>query len=151
MTNKGRSDEELGARSQAQRAPASPFVIRHSSFVIGLDAGGTKTVGLLARADDGAVVGRGVGGAGNIRAAGGGGWGVGWAGRRGGRYAQDGRGAATALREALLVAWDLGTPEAIIGRIYQQPPPREAVAALAPTVLATVRAGDAVAAGIVAA
>lgn len=41
-----------------------------SSLVLGLDAGGTKTVALLARGDDGAVLGRGVGGPGNIRAAG---------------------------------------------------------------------------------
>src|SRR5690242_20370502 len=48
----------------------SPFVTHHSSLVIALDAGGTKTACLLARADDGAVLGRGVGGPGNIHAAG---------------------------------------------------------------------------------
>src|SRR4051812_2657423 len=70
MTSKGRGRGELKTQGRAQVSPADPFVIRHSSFIIGLDAGGTKTVCLLARAEDGAVVGRGVGGAGNIRAAG---------------------------------------------------------------------------------
>lgn len=233
-------------------------------LVLGLDAGGTKIVCLLARAADGAVLGRGVGGAGNILAAGAekvaqslaeaiggafaaaggapggppgtvavaaigaagaaraddraaleallrraiaaeryvvtsdgaialraalprgpgvllisgtgsigygraidgrevraGGWGyllddagsafaVGLAGLRAVLRAHDGRGSATALRASLLAAWGLGAPEAIIGRVYQHPPPREAIAALAPLVLAAARAGDAAAGGIIA-
>jgi N-acetylglucosamine kinase-like BadF-type ATPase len=39
-------------------------------LILGLDAGGTKTVALLAEAESGAVIGRGVGGPGNIRAVG---------------------------------------------------------------------------------
>ncbi|HEU5329929.1 MAG TPA: BadF/BadG/BcrA/BcrD ATPase family protein [Thermomicrobiales bacterium] len=57
--------------SRPEIAPnAAKFVVRHSPFVIGLDAGGTKTACVLARADDGAVLGHGVGGPGNIHAAG---------------------------------------------------------------------------------
>jgi N-acetylglucosamine kinase-like BadF-type ATPase len=39
-------------------------------LILGLDAGGTKTVALLSEAESGAVIGRGVGGPGNIRAVG---------------------------------------------------------------------------------
>jgi N-acetylglucosamine kinase-like BadF-type ATPase len=76
-------------------------------------------------------------------------WAVGLAGLRAVLHAHDGRGRTTALRQALLSAWNLDAPEAIIGRVYQQPPPREAIAALAPLVLATAQTGDAVAAGII--
>ena len=54
-------------------AGAPSFVTRHSSLVIGLDGGGTKTVCLLARLEEGAepsVLGRGVGGPCNIHAVG---------------------------------------------------------------------------------
>jgi N-acetylglucosamine kinase-like BadF-type ATPase len=229
-------------------------------LVIGIDAGGTKSVCLLARADDGEIVGRGVGGPGNIRAVGeervaqslmaaiqaafaaadrssqqgivavvvgaagaaraddralveailrraikaryygvtndaaialraelptgpgvllisgtgsigygrtvngdevrAGGWGyllddagsayaVGLAGLAAILRAHDGRDPSTALRQPLLSAWDLTAPEEIISRLYQQPPPREAVAALGPIVFATARSGDAVAQQIV--
>ena len=232
-------------------------------LAIGIDAGGTKTICLLAGADGGAVLGRGVGGPGNIRAVGeervaqslataidaafaaanlarngqnviaavvgaagaaraddraqveailrrviaandyavtndaaialraelptgpgvllisgtgsigygrsvngtevrAGGWGyllddagsayaVGLAGLSAVLRAHDGRDPATALRQPLLDAWELTAPEEIIGRIYQQPPPREAVAALGPLVLAAAQSGDAVAQRIVAA
>jgi len=63
--------------------------------------------------------------------------------------AHDGRDRSTALRQPLLAAWELNAPEEIISRIYQQPPPREAVAALGPLVLAEARTGDAVAQRIV--
>lgn len=43
---------------------------RHPALVLGLNAGGTRTVALLAEAGSGAVLGRGVGGPGNIRAVG---------------------------------------------------------------------------------
>jgi N-acetylglucosamine kinase-like BadF-type ATPase len=49
-------------------SPAAPT--DHGPFVLGLDAGGTKTVCLLANATDGTILGRGVGGPGNIHAAG---------------------------------------------------------------------------------
>ncbi len=237
--------------------PADP-----GPLVLGFDAGGTKTVCLLARAADGTILGRGVGGPGNIHAAGAarvataladaigtafaaaglapgsatiaaaaigaagaaraddraavegllreavsagryavtndaaialraalptgagallisgtgsigygrtadgreiraGGWGyllddagsayaVGLAALTALLHAHDGRGPATALHAPLLEAWQLLAPEGIIARVYQQPPPREAIAALAPLVLAAGRAGDAVAAGIIA-
>src|SRR5689334_1727382 len=41
-----------------------------TGLIVGIDAGGTKTVALLARADDLAVLGQGTGGPGNIRAVG---------------------------------------------------------------------------------
>jgi len=238
-------------------SPAAPTV----PLVLGLDAGGTKTVCLLASAADGTVLGRGVGGPGNIHATGAarvaaalaeasgaafaaaqltpeavtvaaaaigaagaardgdravverllrgaiaagryavtnagasarraalptgagallisgtgsigyrrtadgqeiraGGWGyllddagsayaVGLAGLTAILHAHDGRGAATALRDPLLESWELIAPEGIIARVYQHPPPREAIAALAPLVLAAARAGDAVAVGII--
>lgn len=236
----------------------------HSStrpLIIGIDAGGTKTICLLARADNGEVIGRGVGGPGNIRAVGeerveqslitaidaactaagqtreecplvatvigaagaaraddqvlveailrrviaakhygvtndaaialraalptgtgvllisgtgsigygrsvsgaevrAGGWGyllddagsayaVGLAGLAAVLRAHDGRDPATALRQLLLTAWELTAPEGIISRIYQQPPPREAVAALGPLVLTAAQTGDEVAQQIV--
>lgn len=229
--------------------------------VLGLDAGGTRTVCLLARAEDGTILGRGVGGPGNVRAAGegrvaasfgeaiaaafadagctpgpvaavvtgaagaareddramveralrgvvvagrylvtndaaialraalpdgpgvlliagtgsigygrtaadeevrSGGWGyllddagsayaVGLAGLAAVLRAHDGRGAATALGAILLDAWELRAPGEIIGRVYQQPVPRETIAALAPLVAEAARAGDAPATAIVAA
>ena len=230
-------------------------------LIIGIDAGGTKTICLLARADNGKVIGRGVGGPGNIRAVGeervaqslmtaidaafaaakqtreesllvsavvgaagaaraddralvetilrrviaaehyavtndaaialraelptgpgvllisgtgsigygrsvngnevrAGGWGyllddagsayaVGLAGLSALLRAHDGRDQPTTLRQPLLAAWNLTAPEEIISRIYQQPPPREAVAALGPLVLAEARTGDTVAQRIV--
>ena len=39
-------------------------------LIVGIDAGGTKTVALLARADEGTILGQGIGGPGNIRAVG---------------------------------------------------------------------------------
>jgi len=63
--------------------------------------------------------------------------------------AHDGRDPSTALHYPLLAAWELNAPEEIISRIYQQPPPREAVAALGPLVLAAAWEGDAVAQRIV--
>ena len=48
----------------------SALSTQHPSLVLGLNAGGTKTVALLARAEDGAVLGHGVGGPANIRAVG---------------------------------------------------------------------------------
>jgi N-acetylglucosamine kinase-like BadF-type ATPase len=231
-------------------------------LVLGLDAGGTKTICLLASAADGAILGRGVGGAGNIHAAGparvaaalsdaigaafaaagltpgqatvaaaaigaagaarvddraavegllrtavaaeryavtndaaialraalpngagvllisgtgsigygrtvagreirAGGWGyllddagsayaVGLAALTAILHAHDGRGPATALQDPVLEAWLLSAPEEIIARVYQQPPPREAIAALAPLVLTAARAGDTVADRIIA-
>jgi len=65
-------------------------------------------------------------------------------------HAHDGRGPTTALHGPLLEAWQLSAPEEIIARVYRQPPPREAIAALAPLVLTAARAGDAVAGGIIA-
>ncbi len=230
-------------------------------FVLGIDAGGTKTVCLLAQASDGAVIGRGIGGPGNIRASSAeqvrlalstaieaafvaagrnratttiaaavigaagaaraddraiveglvaqllpasryrvtndaaialqaalpsgpgvllisgtgsigygrtatgrevraGGWGyllddvgsayaVGLAGLAAVLRAHDGRGATTALSSSVLAAWNLTNPEQIIGLVYQQPLPRDQIAALAPTVLAAARAGDPVAVAIV--
>jgi N-acetylglucosamine kinase-like BadF-type ATPase len=50
--------------------PARPPDGPAARLVLGLDAGGTKTVALLAEAESGAVLGRGVGGPGNIRAVG---------------------------------------------------------------------------------
>jgi N-acetylglucosamine kinase-like BadF-type ATPase len=72
------TNDELAGDTQTSRpvnqseiaTNTAKFVIRHSSLVIGLDAGGTKTACALARADDSAVLGRGVGGPGNIHAAG---------------------------------------------------------------------------------
>jgi len=237
--------------------PTSP-----TPLVLGFDAGGTKTVCLLARAVDGTILGRGVGGPGNIHAAGAarvataladaigaafaaaglapgsatiaaaaigaagaarhddraavegllrvaidagryvvtndaaialraalptgagallisgtgsigygrtadgreiraGGWGyllddagsayaVGLAALTALLHAHDGRGPTTALHAPLLEAWQLVAPEGIIARVYQQPPPREAIAALAPLVLAAATAGDPVAEEIVA-
>lgn len=240
-----------------------PATLAPSALVAGLDGGGTKTVCLLARAADGAVLGRGVGGAGNIHAVGVGrvaesfvaaiggafaaasiasdevgplaaaalgcagvdregdratvaailraavaaeryavvndgaialraaipagagalviagtgsiaygrdarggeqrvgGWGyllddtgsayaAGLAGLTAVVRAHDGRGAPTVLTDSLLAAWDLAAPPDLIGRVYQLPPPREAIAALAPLVAAAAREGDAVAAAIVA-
>jgi N-acetylglucosamine kinase-like BadF-type ATPase len=230
-----------------------------TALVLGLDAGGTRTVCLLARADDGAILGRGVGGPGNVRAAGvarvtasfkeaitaafaaanlpqesvaavavgaagaarpddhalvegalrgiidadhyvvtndaaialraalpdgpgvlliagtgsigygrtvdgeevrSGGWGyllddvgsayaVGLAGLTAVLRAHDGRGAATMLATTILLAWDLPNPEAIIGQVYQQPVPRERIAALAPLVADAAWAGDVLAMGII--
>ena len=231
------------------------------SLILGVDAGGTKTICLLARADDGTVIGRGVGGPGNIRAAGtervaqalgkamtaaltaagltrdhcairaavigaagaardddraavaaivarvigpnrahvtndaaialhaalphgpgvllisgtgsigygraadgrevrAGGWGyllddagsayaVGLAGLTATLHAHDGRGPSTALSRRLLDAWELTTPEGIVAKVYVQPPPREAIAALAPLVLDAARGGDTVATAII--
>ena len=216
-------------------------------LLVGIDAGGTKTVALLARADDRAVLGQGVGGPGNIRAVGAervtaalttaiaaafaaaglpqtavaaaaigaagaaraddraaveaclraaialraavpsgpavlliagtgsigygrtadgqevraGGWGyllddagsayaVGLAGLGAVLRAHDGRDPQTTLSATLLAAWGLAEPEGIIGRVYQLPPPRDEIAALAPLVAAAARAGDPVAAAIVA-
>lgn len=263
MTNREARVTLAGSTGASTAAP-----LAHSStsptgpLVIGLDAGGTKTVCLLARAEDGAILGRGVGGAGNIHAAGAagvaaalhdaisaafaaagldasmvtlgaavlgaagaareddraavgallrravsagryhvtndgvialcaalpvgpgvlliggtgsigygrtragqevraGGWGyllddagsayaVGLAGLTAVLRAHDGRGSVTALHGPLLDAWILPAPEGIIARVYQQPPPRAAIAALAPLVLTAAQGGDAVAAGIIA-
>lgn len=49
---------------------AASVTVASESLVVGLDGGGTKTVCLLARAQGGAVLGRGVGGPGNIHAVG---------------------------------------------------------------------------------
>ncbi len=252
----------LSDQSPAHR-PIGPLThsVAHS-LVLGVDAGGTKTICLLARAADGAIIGRGIGGPGNIRAAGdervarslaeavgaafgaagivgergeiaaavigaagaardddraaveviarrtiaaaryrvtndaaialraalptgpgvllisgtgsigygrtvagaevrAGGWGyllddagsayaVGLAGLSATLRAHDGRGGATALSQRLLDAWGLAAPDGIITRVYEQPTPREAIAALAPLVLDAARAGDVVAAGIIA-
>jgi len=229
-------------------------------LLVGIDAGGTKTVALLARADDQAVLGQGVGGPGNIRAVGAervtaalttaiaaafaaaglpqtavaaaaigaagaaraddraaveaclraaiaaeryavtndaaialraavpsgpavlliagtgsigygrtadgqevraGGWGyllddagsayaVGLAGLGAVLRAHDGRDPQTTLSATLLAAWGLAEPEGIIGCVYQLPPPRDEIAALATLVVAAARAGDPVAAAIVA-
>ena len=229
-------------------------------LIIGIDAGGTKTVALLARADGQMILGQGVGGPGNIRAVGAervtaalttavaaafaaaglspttiaaaaigaagaarpddraavetclrvalaadryavtndaaialraaiptgpailliagtgsigygrtaegrevraGGWGyllddagsayaIGLAGLGAVLRAHDGRDPQTTLSATLLVAWGLAEPEGIIGRVYQLPPPRDEIAALAPLVVAAARAGDAVAGSIVA-
>lgn len=70
MTKRTADDAERLAYTSAPLAAHGPFVTRHSSLVIGLDGGGTKTVCLLARAEDGAVLGRGVGGPGNVHAVG---------------------------------------------------------------------------------
>ncbi|MFN8513114.1 MAG: BadF/BadG/BcrA/BcrD ATPase family protein [Chloroflexia bacterium] len=61
-----------GKRQAAHAADreSSLLVTRYSSLVLGLNAGGTRTVALLAEAGSGAVLGRGVGGPGNIRAVG---------------------------------------------------------------------------------
>ncbi len=229
-------------------------------LIVGIDAGGTKTVALLARADEGTILGQGIGGPGNIRAVGAervtaaltmaiasafaaaglpqtavaaaaigaagaarpddraavetclraalvadhyavtndaaialraavpsgpavlliagtgsigygrtadgrevrtGGWGyllddagsayaIGLAGLSAVLRAHDGRDPQTALSASLLAAWELSAPEGIIGRVYQLPPPRDEIAALAPLIVAAARAGDAVAGSIVA-
>lgn len=65
--------------------------------------------------------------------------------------AHDGRAGPTALAAPLLAAWSLQRPEDLIGQVYRQPVPREAIAALAPLVVAAARAGDAAARAILAA
>ena len=254
-------ERETGATPPEPRDHALSPLANPGPLVLGFDAGGTKTVCLLARAADGAILGRGVGGPGNIHAAGAarvatdladaigaafsaaglapgsatiaaaaigaagaarhddraavegllrvaiaagryvvandaaialraalptgagalliggtgsigygrtadgqeiraGGWGyllddagsayaVGLAALTALLHAHDGRSPATTLHAPLLAAWELLAPEGIIARVYQQPPPREAIAAIAPLVLAAARAGDPVAAVII--
>lgn len=64
--------------------------------------------------------------------------------------AADGRGPATALTAAVLRAWRLDTPAALVDRLYPTAEPAS-VATLAAVVCATAAAGDAVARRIVAA
>jgi N-acetylglucosamine kinase-like BadF-type ATPase len=78
MTDEGPRDTTNRPEATAGSSPLalrpSPLTPRPSPLVVGLDGGGTKTVGLLARVDgpDGEVVvlGRGVGGPGNMHAVG---------------------------------------------------------------------------------
>ncbi len=58
--------------------------------------------------------------------------------------AADGRGPATALLDAILMYWELATPEMILARVYPTDD-KTAIAALAPLVLSVARAGDPVA------
>lgn len=60
-------------------------------------------------------------------------------------WAYDGRGPATALTDALLEAWGVAQPEDLLDQVYVIPIPRDKIAALAPAVAQTARAGDAVA------
>jgi N-acetylglucosamine kinase-like BadF-type ATPase len=64
------SESPEAVSAQGQIRDSSALGTRHAALVLGLDAGGTKTVALLAEAASGAVLGRGVGGPGNIRAVG---------------------------------------------------------------------------------
>ncbi|MFN8499899.1 MAG: BadF/BadG/BcrA/BcrD ATPase family protein [Anaerolineae bacterium] len=63
-------------------------------------------------------------------------------------WAYDGRGPATALTDALLQTWHAATPEALLDRVYEIPPPRDAIAALSQVVADVARGGDGVAQGI---
>jgi glucosamine kinase len=63
--------------------------------------------------------------------------------------AADGRGPATALTGAILAAWDLAEPSALIGQVYGGRDPT-ALAALAQPVFATAQAGDPLARAILA-
>ncbi|MFN8471620.1 MAG: BadF/BadG/BcrA/BcrD ATPase family protein [Anaerolineae bacterium] len=60
-------------------------------------------------------------------------------------WAYDGRGPATTLSQALLAAWSVDAPEALLDRVYEIPPPRDAIAALSQVVADVARDGDAVA------
>ncbi|MFN8481886.1 MAG: BadF/BadG/BcrA/BcrD ATPase family protein [Anaerolineae bacterium] len=63
-------------------------------------------------------------------------------------WAYDGRGPATALTDALLQAWNVSAPEALLDRVYEIPPPRDAIAALSQVVADVARDGDPVARSI---
>ncbi len=63
-------------------------------------------------------------------------------------WAYDGRGPATALTDAMLQAWNVSAPEALLDRVYEIPPPRDAIAALSQLVADVARAGDSVAQAI---
>ncbi len=63
-------------------------------------------------------------------------------------WAHDGRGPATALTDALLQAWNVSAPEGLLDRVYEIPPPRDAIAALSQVVADVARQGDAVAQNI---
>jgi len=59
--------------------------------------------------------------------------------------ATDGRGPSTLLTAEVLAFFSIAHPAEMLGKLYPTPPPRDQLAALAPRVLATAAAGDAVA------
>jgi N-acetylglucosamine kinase-like BadF-type ATPase len=56
--------------------------------------------------------------------------------------AADGRGPRTALTKAILSHWSLPRPEMLVGRVYQTPFPRHAIASLAPLIETVAGEGD---------
>ena len=64
--------------------------------------------------------------------------------------ADDGTGQSTALTEATLSHYRVGTPRDLITAVYQSPHPRTAIANLAPTVVGAAKGGDATAREILA-
>lgn len=126
----------------------------HIAFV----AGSSRRVGLALVCGTGSIA-WGQNAAGEVARAGGWGWRVGdegsgfWIGERAIREvlrAQDGRGQATALERALLDHFSIGRPEEIVRAIYDGGYPRRHVSLFAVSVEQAARAGDAVAARILA-
>ena len=152
----GRPDDAETLRDILRRIGFRDRVVVTNDAHIAFIAGSASRVGLAVVCGTGSIA-WGRNAAGDVARAGGWGWRLGdegsgfWIGERAVRAvlrAEDGRGPATSLRNALLARFALPRPEEVVRAVYEGGAPRHPIALFAVEVEVAARAGDPVAARI---
>lgn len=146
------ADQALFLAWAADRYPSVPVTLGHDGRLVlaaGTPAGWGIAVlcgtGALAYGEDREGHATRADGWGYLLGDAGSGYALGRAALRAVACADDGRGPATALTEAILAHWSLSDPQELVSRVYQPPISRTEIAALAKIVGGTAATGDPVA------